>query len=123
MKSMNEWVIYHNAKCSKSRETLQILKDQGVTPKVVSYLEEVPSEEKLREILKKLKLSAKDIVRTKEEEFKKAKVDLTDEDSVIKLLIKNPILIERPIVTRGNHAVIGRPPENVLDLIKEKKDA
>jgi len=120
---MNEWVIYHNAKCSKSRETLQILKDQGVTPKVVSYLEEVPSEEKLREILKKLKLSAKDIVRTKEEEFKKAKVDLTDEDSVIKLLIKNPILIERPIVTRGNHAVIGRPPENVLDLIKEKKDA
>ncbi len=117
---MSEWVIYHNAKCSKSRETLALLKEQGVTPRIVSYLEEVPSEEKLKEILKKLQLTAKDIVRTKEEEFKKIKVDLNDDEAVLKMLVKNPVLIERPIVTRGSRAVIGRPPVNVLDLLKEK---
>lgn len=117
---MSEWIIYHNSKCSKSRETLQLLKDRGVTAKVISYLEEPPSEQELKEILKKLQLEAKDIVRTKEEEFKKNKVDLTDEKAVLKLLTQFPILIERPIVTRGMRAVIGRPPENVLDLLKEK---
>ncbi len=114
---MNDWVIYHNAKCSKSRATLQLLKDRGVTPKVVSYLEEVPTPTLLKELLVKLQLRAKDIVRTKEEEFKKHKVDLNDEECVIHLLAQVPILIERPIVTRGNKAVIGRPPENVLDLL------
>jgi arsenate reductase (glutaredoxin) len=119
MKSMSEWVIYHNAKCSKSRETLQILKDQGITPQVISYLEEAPTPALLREVLGKLKLKAKEIIRTKEDDFKKLKVDLNDDDAVLRVLSANPILIERPIVIRGNKAVIGRPPQNVYDLMEK----
>jgi len=106
--------IYHNPRCRKSRETLQILQEKGVEPQVVLYLENMLNEKELKAILKKLKLKASDIIRKSEsiykEEFKGK--ELTD-DQWVKAMIKYPKLMERPIVVKGSKAVLGRPPENV----------
>ena len=109
--------IYHNPRCSKSRQTLALLEDKNVEINVVEYLTAPPSEAELKRILGLLGLSAKDIVRKKE--AKEASIDLTalSEAALIKALVENPIAIERPIVVSGSKAVLGRPPENVLDII------
>lgn len=104
--------IWHNPKCSKSRLTLAILEAKGVAHRVRLYLKDVPTEAELRTALKALKIKAAKLVRRGENGF----VD-GDEDALIAQMIANPILIERPIVIVGNQAVIGRPPENVLDLL------
>lgn len=114
---MSEWVIYHNSKCGTCRGTLELLEQKGIHPKVISYLETPLSEDELKTLLKKLQLRPKDIVRTKEEDFKSAQVDLEDDATVIRLLSQNPRWIQRPIVVRGERAVIGRPPENALKLL------
>lgn len=110
--------IYHNPRCRKSRETLSILEDQKAKFEIVLYLDSPPSVKELKDILKKLDLSVHDIIRKGEklykEEFKGQ--DLTDAQW-LKVLSKNPKLIERPIVVKGKKAVIGRPPENVHDLL------
>jgi len=115
---MSEWTIYHNPKCSKSRQTLALLEDKGVHPNVIEYLQTPPSTADLKEILSKLGKRAVEIVRTKEDAFKELKLDWENENEAIKALVENPKLIERPIVVHGEKAVLGRPPENVLSLLE-----
>ncbi len=109
--------IYHNPRCSKSRQTLALLEDKKVDVNVVEYLTTPPSQADLKRILKMLGVSAKDIVRTKE--AKEAGIDpaALSEAALIEALVAHPIAIERPIVVAGSKAVLGRPPENVLDII------
>tara|TARA_B100000424_G_scaffold248262_1_gene221262 strand:+ start:419 stop:757 length:339 start_codon:yes stop_codon:yes gene_type:complete len=108
--------IYHNPKCSKSRQTLQLLEEKGVTPDVVLYLETPPTVDEMKGLLKKLGKSAADILRSKEAQEAGLSKDMA-EDALIEGMIANPRCIERPIVVKGAKAVLGRPPENVLDLV------
>jgi len=111
--------IYHNPRCSKSRATLALLEEKGVTPKIVDYLKEPPSAAELKRILKKLGLKPRDIVRKGESVY--AELGLNDkdlkDDELLALMVENPILIERPIVVSGEKAAIGRPPESVLKIL------
>ncbi|MGB0888023.1 MAG: arsenate reductase (glutaredoxin) [Vicingaceae bacterium] len=110
--------IYHNPRCSKSRQTLELIKDAGAEVEVIEYLNAIPTAEELKMILMKLNLSPKDIIRKGEAVYKeKFKNSDFNDDEWIKVMIEYPKLIERPIVVKGNKAVLGRPPENVLDLI------
>ena len=111
--------IYHNPRCTKSRQTLALLEDRGINPKVIEYLATPPTETELRHLLKLLGIKPRELLRTKEEEYKQAKLDrpdVTDAD-IIRAMVKHPRLIERPIVVSGNKAALGRPPENVLKII------
>lgn len=110
--------IYHNPRCSKSRSGLEIVKESGKDFEIISYLENVPTKKELKIILTLLKIKAEDLVRKNETIWKenfKGK-DLTEEQ-LIDAMIKYPKLIERPIVINGKKAVIGRPSENILDII------
>lgn len=110
--------ILHNPRCRKSRETLQLIKDAGVEPEIVEYLKETPSVEELKSILSKLGVSPTEILRKGEAIFKenfKGK-EFSDEEW-LKVLVEYPKLIERPIVIKGDKAVVGRPPENVNSLL------
>ena len=111
--------IYHNPSCSKSRETLALIRASGIDPQIVEYLKAPPSEAELTAIVRKLGLSPAQLVRRNEAVFKEkyAGKSLTDAQW-IKALVANPILIERPIVVRGDQAVIGRPPENAKRLLR-----
>ena len=115
---MQDLTIYHNPKCSKSRQTLALIRDKGVEPEIILYLEDVPGFAKIKALLLKLGLGARDILRTGEADYKAhiAPVPDMDDDAVITLMTHYPKLIERPIVTLGDQAVIGRPPEAVLAL-------
>ena len=109
--------IYHNPRCRKSRETLQLIKDRGEAVEIIEYLNEIPTIETLKSVLKKLGLKPLDIVRRGEAVFKenfKGK-DYSDEEW-LKILHENPKLIERPIVVKGDKAIVGRPPDNVQQL-------
>ena len=111
--------IYHNPKCSKSRQTLKLLQEQGINPVTIEYLKNPPTVEKLKEILSLLGVSPRDLMRKKEDEFKEldlANSKLSDED-LIHYMAKNPILIERPIVLANGKAALGRPPEQVLNIL------
>lgn len=110
--------IYHNPRCSKSRETLALLSDKGLDPIVIEYLKEPPSADELRAILKKLKMSPRDLMRKGEAVYKELGLDDAkfDDDGLIRAMVENPILIERPIVVYGGKAKIGRPPASVLDI-------
>ncbi|MEK9672598.1 MAG: arsenate reductase (glutaredoxin) [Rhodospirillaceae bacterium] len=108
--------IYHNPKCSKSRQTLQLLEKNGVKPEIVLYLDKPPSVAEFKELLAKLGLEAKDVLRQSEGREAGLTRDMAP-DALIKGMIANPRAIERPIVVKGGQAVLGRPPENVLDLI------
>ena len=115
---MSTITIYHNPRCSKSRQTLALLEENGVQPEVVEYLRDPLDGDTLRDVLGKLGCSAHDIVRTKEAEYTEAGLSAeSSEESVMEALQRYPKLLERPIVVRGTKAVIGRPPENVLDLL------
>lgn len=113
--------IYHNPRCSKSRQTLELLQKQGVEPQVVEYLKTPPSAQELKAILKKLGISARKLLRSGEAEY--AELGLADaalsEESLIEVMVKHPKLIERPIVLRGEKAALGRPPENVLPILHD----
>lgn len=110
--------ILHNPRCSKSRETLQLLKDKGEDIEVIKYLDDVPTREELENILSLLNINPIELVRTKEAIWKDNYKDKVLSDSqVIDAMLKNPRLIERPIVIKGNKASIGRPPQNVLDIL------
>ena len=115
---MSAVTIYHNPRCSKSRNTLALLEEKGVSPKVVLYLETPPDAAELKKLLRKLGMKAADLVRRGEADFKAAGLDRdsTDEE-VLAAMARYPSLIERPIVVKGGKAVLGRPPENVLALI------
>ncbi len=112
--------IYHNPRCSKSRQTLQILQERGIEPEVVKYLETPPSEKELRDIIRMLGLSsARDLMRKKEKEYKELGLDdpAKTEDELIRAMVEHPRLIERPIVIRDGKAALGRPPEKVIDIL------
>lgn len=115
---MSEFTIYHNPRCSKSRNTLALLEERGIEPEVVLYLETEPDEAELRGLLNKLGLRAGELVRRGEDEYKACGLsrDSSDEE-ILAAMAAHPKLIERPIVVRGDRAVLGRPPENVLELI------
>jgi len=113
---MSEWTIYHNPRCSKSRETLARLEERGVKVKVIEYLVHPPDRTALEELLEKLAMRPSELVRRKESLVREIGLDLTDEDAVLDVLVTHPALIERPIAVRGDRAVLGRPPENVDEL-------
>ena len=112
--------IYHNPRCSKSRQTLQLIRDAGVEPNVVEYLKTPPTSAELSSILERLKLQPVELIRRKEAAFSELKLATTEltRDELIAVMVKNPVLIERPIVVKGSDAVIGRPPENVQELLQ-----
>jgi len=111
--------IYHNPRCSKSRQTLQLLLDKGFEPEIIEYLKSPPSKNRLKELLKLLGLQPRQLMRKKENAYKEAGLedDSLSTDQLILAMIENPVLIERPIVLANGKAVIGRPPENVLDIL------
>ena len=110
--------IYHNPRCTKSRETLNLIREKGVEPQIVEYLKTSPTAKELKEVLSKLKLKPQDIIRKGEDIYKeKYKGKELSDDEWIAAMVENPVLIERPIVVSGNKAVLGRPPENVLELL------
>ena len=111
--------IYHNPRCSKSRQTLELLQAQGVDPEVVEYLKTPPDKATLQRILDMLGLEPRQLMRTKEEEYKAQGLDdpkLTREQ-LIDAMIATPKLIERPIVIKDGKAAIGRPPEKILEIL------
>ncbi|MCA8994032.1 MAG: arsenate reductase (glutaredoxin) [Planctomycetaceae bacterium] len=111
--------IYHNPRCSKSRQTLKLIEDSGIQPEVILYLDRPPSTRELEGLLKKLGMAPKELMRKGEDVYKElglAKKELTKKEA-IQLLHEHPKLIERPIVVKGDNAILGRPPENVLGLL------
>ena len=115
---MSTVTIYHNPRCSTSRQVLEMIRAAGVEPRIVEYLKTPPSRDELRAVLQKLGMKASELVRRGEEEYKQHYAGRTlTEDEWLDALIEHPILIERPIVVRGDHAVVGRPPEKVLELL------
>lgn len=111
--------IWHNPKCSKSRNAMTLLEEKGINADVVKYLESTPTKEQLTEVLKKLKMSAKELLRTGEDVYKELNLkDESDEEKLINIMVENPILIERPIIIKGDIAVIARPIENLKELLK-----
>lgn len=111
--------IYHNPRCSKSRQTLQLLEDRGIQPNVVEYLKTPPTAEELDTILNLLNLAPRDLMRKNEKEYKEYGLDNPnlDRPALIAAMAAHPILIERPIVLANGKAVIGRPPENVAGIL------
>ncbi len=109
--------IYHNPRCSKSRQTLALIEENGVKPEIIEYLAAPPTQKDLQDIVAKLKIAPRDLVRKKE--AKEAGLDLAamSDPQVIKAMANHPAIIERPIVVKGSKAVLGRPPENVLTLL------
>ncbi|MEK7323077.1 MAG: arsenate reductase (glutaredoxin) [Pseudomonadota bacterium] len=111
--------IYHNPRCGKSRETLALLREQGIEPVIVDYLNVPPDAAALKKLLAALQLKPRQLLRTKEKIYKSLGLDnpTLSDAGLIKAMVEHPLLIERPIVVAGGKAVLGRPPENVLDII------
>lgn len=112
--------IWHNPRCSKSRQTLDLLKRNGVEPKVREYLKQPPSQEEIRRLIDQVGGDPRDLIRDVEVEFrtlKLKKADLAKAD-IVKAIAKHPVLLQRPIVVKGARAAIGRPPEAVLPILK-----
>ena len=117
--SNDNLVMYHNPNCSKSRETLQILRDNNRDPVIVEYLEYPPDEDELRRIIGLLGVDVRDLLRTTEPVYHDAELDddTISEDELIEAICEYPALLQRPIVVAGDRAVIGRPPSKVLEII------
>ncbi len=111
--------IYHNPRCSKSRQTLQLLKDNNIEPEVVKYLETPPTKEELEKILDLLGMEPRELMRRREKEYKELGLDDPNlsRDQLIQAMVEHPRLIERPIVIKDGKAALGRPPEKVLELL------
>ena len=116
---MSAYKIFHNSRCSKSRLALQILHDNNCDIEIINYLETNLDVSLIMDVLNKLSLKPRDILRTSEQDYKdnNLKEDNLSDDDLINYMIKYPKLIERPIVIKGHRAVLGRPPENVLELL------
>ena len=112
-------ILYHNPRCSKSRQTLALIEDRGIEPTIVEYLKTPPNHQQLDSILRGLELEPRELMRTKEAEYKE--LGLADSalsrDQLIEAMIENPKLIERPILVVGDQIVVGRPPENALTIL------
>ena len=117
--NLDKLVIYHNPRCSKSRETLQILMDNNLNPEIIEYLDQPPTVQELTRIIGMLGIDARELLRTTEQVYKDAELDddsLSDEE-IIEALCEYPALLQRPIVVAGDKAIVGRPPTRVLDII------
>ena len=116
---MSDIQILHNPRCSKSRQTLALLEEKGIEPEIIKYLDTPPSATELKQILQKLGISARDLLRKGEDDYKalNLKDPSLSEAELINAMVKHPKLIERPIVISDNKARLGRPPESVLDII------
>ncbi|MDD1508876.1 arsenate reductase (glutaredoxin) [Pseudomonas sp. CNPSo 3701] len=116
---MTDLTLYHNPRCSKSRAALQLLEERDLQPSVVLYLDNPPSAAQLREVLNKLGMPARQLLRSGEDEYRELNLadSALDEEALIEAMITHPRLIERPILIAGDRAVIGRPPENILELL------
>ena len=116
---MADITIYHNPRCSKSRQTLELLRERGVEPTVVEYLKHPPDEREIKRLLKLLGMTPRELMRNKEEEYRALGLDnpTLSPDVLIKAMAEHPVLIERPIVVTGERAAVGRPPEKVLDVL------
>lgn len=115
--------IWHNPRCSKSRRALEILNDLGLRPTVVEYLKTPPQPKELRDVLRRLDMAPRDLMRTREAPWRDlglGDAELSD-DVLIRAMHEHPILIERPVVQAGDRAVLGRPPERVLDLVGDQR--
>ena len=113
------FTIYHNSRCSKSRQALALLRENAIEPVIVEYLKEPITKPQLKELLKKLGLEPRELLRRSEKEYKDLQLSnksLSD-DAVIDYMVKHPKLIERPIIVRGDDAVIGRPADNIFNLM------
>lgn len=110
--------IYHNPRCGKSRQTLKLIEESGTDVEVIQYLKTPPTKEELESVIDKLGIKPEDLLRKGEAVFKeKYKGKKLSDQEWISAMVDNPILIERPIVIKGDKAIIGRPPENVNDLL------
>lgn len=110
--------IWHNPRCSKSRQGVTLLEENGTEAAVVKYLDTPPSADEIREVLKKLGIPARELMRTKEDEYRELGLNaVDDEEKLIEAMATHPKLIERPVVIMGEKAVIGRPPEKILELV------
>lgn len=117
------FTIYHNPRCSKSRQALALLEERGIEPEVIQYLKTPPTQTQLRNLVKALKFTPRTLLRNKEAEYKELGLDnpnVTDKQ-ILAAIVQHPKLLERPIAICGERAVIGRPPENVLTLIEGGK--
>jgi arsenate reductase len=110
--------IWHNPRCGKSRDGLKLLEEKGIDAEVVRYLDTPPTKEELAALLKMLGITARELMRTKEAIYKELDLkEVTDEEQLIEAMVNNPKLIERPIVIKEGKAAIGRPIENIIDLL------
>jgi|TARA_B100001741_G_scaffold115977_1_gene95606 arsenate reductase len=115
-------IIFHNPRCSKSRACLELITSMGITPRVKLYLDEIITNDELNNILRMLGIKPRELLRKSEEEYETYNLDdnkLEDEE-IIKIIIENPILIQRPLVIANNSAIIGRPPENIFKLLNKQ---
>lgn len=115
---MTQPTIWHNPRCSKSRQTLQLLKDKGFNPVIVDYVNEAPAKTEIEDVLELLGMNAVDLMRTNDARFKEAGLAKTDPaETLVDAMVAQPILIERPVVLHNGRAALGRPPESVLDIL------
>ena len=116
---MTQVTIYHNPRCSKSRETLKLLTEQGIDPEIVDYLKTPLSKAALKDILSKLNITPRELLRTKEADYKTHQLndESLSDTALIQAMIDFPKIMERPIVVKGKKAAIGRPPEAVLEIL------
>ncbi len=115
---MTTVTLYHNPRCSKSRATLALLEEKGIEPQIRRYLDEPLNEQEIRTLLSKLNVSPIDMMRTKEAEFKEQGLSKdSDDETLIAAMVATPKLVERPIAETDSAAAIGRPPENVLEIL------
>ena len=111
--------IYHNPRCSKSRQALALIEDHGIDVDVVEYMKSPPSRAQLQALLRKLGFGPRDLIRKFEAEFKSAGVtEETSDDELLDLMLAHPKIIQRPVIEVGERALVGRPPERVLDLLQ-----
>lgn len=111
--------IYHNPRCSKSRQTLDLLRARGIEPEIVEYLKTPPTADELRQILARLGLEPRDLMRDGEDDYRAAGLDdpALTRDELIEAMVRHPQVIQRPIVVAGGKAAVGRPPERVLEIL------
>ena len=116
---MEDITIWHNPRCSKSRNALNLLEEKNIEAKVVKYLDETPLKDELKDILNKLNMTAQELMRKGETIYKELALENeTNEDKLLEAMINNPKLIERPVIIKGDKAVIARPIENLEELLK-----
>lgn len=118
--NQDTFTIWHNPRCSKSRATLALLRENGVEPEIVEYLEQPPDAAEIERVLDLLQVGPRELMRRNEAPYAENGLDdeALDRGELVRAMVEHPVLIQRPVVIRGQRAVVGRPPENVLSLLR-----